>query len=488
MITNEKLGDEWWDERKKVLAEWPTGAQVDFEEAVAFHKSLPPGRVWRRRVEEAQRKGETLIITGMGKTTLEQQTALLRAVEPVADVLGTSVDSLTRNHDFAGAAEGIEKSQKNDSSALNGFPVVNHGVAGIRRLTNALSRPVQLKYGAPDIRIISEIAYAGGYTADAADGLYNFWNMNAKASLETVLKNARYIHRLVGLYEERGVPLALSVLGMYGAGVPPGLVIAAALTQVLMMAAQGVKLINLHYMAQGNVAQDVAAGTIFRERARFWLDRVGCEDTGLVLTVGLALARYPDEPGCSFAVTAFDCLLARLCGAQLVDVRTISEAKTIPTANDIVVTYKAARMAANLFKDQGLCLDPRVLDEERRILGMEVDAIVTRVVELGEGDVAAGTLKAVETGVLDNPFSTHRSVHCRVLGLKDARGAVRYLEHGSVPLTREVLEFHRDKIAERETLHGRRAGYQMVVEDLTSISRGYVVDNVPASGPAGDRP
>ncbi|UCG67133.1 MAG: methylaspartate mutase subunit E [Deltaproteobacteria bacterium] len=475
MITNKKLGDEFFDERKKVLAEWPTGREIDLEEAIAFHKTLPASKVWSRRLDEAKQRGETLIITGMGHTTLEQQIQLLKTVEPVADVLGTSVDSLTRNHDFKRAAVEIEKSMKSGVSTLNGFPVVNHGVKGVRKLVNAISKPIQLRYGAPDMRIINEIAFAGGYTADSGDGLYNFWNMNSKESLETVLKNHQYLHRLYGYYEERGAPISASVLGMYGCGVPPGLVLASALIQVLLMVEQGVREIILHYQAQGNLAQDVGAAHTFRKLAYAYMERFGYRDVRLRMNAGLSLAKYPDNLGGSFMVTFLDCLVARLCKAQLVDVRTISEAKTIPTKEDLVATYKAGKMAADLLKDQNIEVDHGLVAMEARILELEVRSIVEKVLELGDGDVAIGVVRAVEQGVLDNPFSSHRSVACEVMGVKDDKGALRYLNHGNLPLDKEVLEFHRERIAKRENLQGRKANYQTVVEDLASISKGILV-------------
>jgi methylaspartate mutase epsilon subunit len=53
VIANKKLDDQFWDQRKQVLAEWPTGKEVDLDEAVAFHKSMPAGKVWSYRLKKA---------------------------------------------------------------------------------------------------------------------------------------------------------------------------------------------------------------------------------------------------------------------------------------------------------------------------------------------------------------------------------------------------------------------------------------------------
>jgi methylaspartate mutase epsilon subunit len=478
MIDNKKMGEEFWEERKTVLAEWPTGKEVDIEEAVAFHKSMPESKVWSKRMELAKRNGETLLVTGMGHTTVEQQIKLLQTVEPVADLLGTSPDSLTRDHRFDIIAEEIEKSKKSGISTLNGFPLVNHGVPGVRKLINAISKPIELRYGAADMRIINEIAYAGGYTADSGDGLYNFWNMNSKEPLEKVLKNHKYLHRLIGIYEERGVPISASVQGMYGCGVPPGLNIAAQLTQILMMVGQGAREIKFHHHAHGNLVQDIAGVRAFHKLANDYLERFGYKDVRVSVSAGLDLARYPNNPGGCFVVVAFNCLLARLCNAQVVDVRTISEAKSIPTADDIFVTFQAGKMAANLFKDQKIELDNNDVAEEETMIEFEARSILDRVLELGDGDVMIGTIKAVENGILDNPFSSHPAAACKVMGAKDDKGAVRYLSDGNLPFDEDIREFHRGKIAKREKLQGRKTDYETVVEDLVSISKGLLIGEV----------
>ncbi|MCX7911846.1 MAG: hypothetical protein N2506_02625, partial [Dehalococcoidales bacterium] len=67
----------------------------------------------------------------------------------------------------------------------------------------------------------------------------------------------------------------------------------------------------------------------------------------------------------------------------------------------------------------------------------------------------------------------------RVLGVRDVRGACRYLEFGNLPIPEEIKEFHRKKVAERERLEGRRLDYHTVVRDLFSLSRGKLVGLPP---------
>jgi methylaspartate mutase epsilon subunit len=479
-ISNNKIDEDiFLKERQVVLSQWPTGKEVDLEEAIEFHKSMPPGKNLPRKLEEAKEKGEAYPVTGMGKATLEEQLELWRYVQEAgqAEILGTSVDSLSRVLNFSASENGIKESQRTGKSVLNGLPVVNHGVKGIRQIIQSVNVPVQLRYGAVDPRLIDEVGLAGGHTATAPDGLYSFWNMNSKLPLETSLRIHQYVMRLAGCYQEKGVPILLSCQGMYDGGmVPPSLVSAAALTQILMYAEQGARYITFHYHLRGNLSQDVAHTRMFRKLVQEYLNRFDHPDVTIFLNVALALLRYPEETGSAFAIICANSLGAKLCGAQMNDIRTPAEAVTIPTKEDIATSFRCAKMMSSLLKGQKLNMDQKVIEAEGAREEKEVRLILDRVLELGEGDVAVGVVRAVKAGVLDNPFSTNPGAACKVLGIKDSEGAVRYLDTGNLPFTKEILEFHQQKIKERQKKRGQVLDYSVVIEDIMSISKGFLVN------------
>jgi methylaspartate mutase epsilon subunit len=479
-IQNNKLSeDEFFRKRQSVLSQWPTGQEVDLDEAIEFHKSLPDGMIMSKKLAKARREGESYAITGMGKATLAQQLEIWQYVQDAgeADLLATSVDSFSRVLNFSAAEKGLQESQKIGKSVLNGLPVVNHGARAIRRIISALKVPVGLRYGAIDPRLIDEIGLAGGHTSTAPDGIYSFWNMNSKLPLETILRTHQYVMRLAGYYEEKGAPILLSCQGMYdGGAVPPSLVSAATLTQVLMYAAQGVKNIRVHYHLRGNLVQDLACTRALMKLAREYLDRSGYPDVDLFLSVALALLKYPADIGSAFTIMCMNSLAARLCGAQVNDIRTSAEAVTIPTKEDIATSFKCAKLMTSLLKGQKIAVDQTAVEIEGAREELEVRQIMERILELGEGDIATGTVKAVQAGVLDNPFSTSPAVANKIMGIKDCEGAIRYLDTGNLPFSRDILEFHRQKIAERGQKIGRQPDYATVISDISAISRGHLVD------------
>jgi len=63
----------------------------------------------------------------------------------------------------------------------------------------------------------------------------------------------------------------------------------------------------------------------------------------------------------------------------------------------------------------------------------------------------------------------------RVMGIRDAKGACRYLDFGHLPLPEEAREYNREKIAEREKALGRKLDYHAVVKEFWAFSKGSLV-------------
>ncbi len=107
-------------------------------------------------------------------------------------------------------------------------------------------------------------------------------------------------------------------------------------------------------------------------------------------------------------------------------------------------------------------------EEEER----ESRAIIEKVLEIGDGDPLTGAVKAYEYGILDNPVANNPRVKAKVMGAKDAQGAVRYLDCGNLPFTKDMVEFHREKIAHREKFMGKQLDYDTIVSDMRALADG----------------
>ena len=93
-----------------------------------------------------------------------------------------------------------------------------------------------------------------------------------------------------------------------------------------------------------------------------------------------------------------------------------------------------------------------------------------KIIELGNGDVAIGLQKAFDGGFMDTPFSSNVNTKGQVLGVRDLKGACRYLDMGNLPLPEEAKAYNREKIAEREKAEGRKLDYHTVVEEFWAFA------------------
>ena len=144
----------------------------------------------------------------------------------------------------------------------------------------------------------------------------------------------------------------------------------------------------------------------------------------------------------------------------------------MPTQDSHRQSYLAAKWILGVMEGQELDIDNAVIDQEEAVTTAEVHAILDKVLEFGDGDLAVGTVKAVEAGVLDSPMSINIHAQDKVLGIRDNAGACRYLDFGNLPIPEEIKDFHRQKVAEREKAEGRTLDYYASIEDFWGISKG----------------
>jgi len=478
MVVNKKLDDDSFAaQRKEVLAMWPTGKDVDLDEAYVYNKSLPDDKNVVLKLRRAKANGDIYCISGMGKSTVEEQIELLQYVEREgqADMLAISPDSLGRVNRFDEVQKHMEESIKTGKSKLNGVPVVNVGVSGVRRIVESVKSPICLRGGMPDGRLLMEILFAGGASYCGPDLGMDFWQHSAKTSYEYVVETHQYIGRLMGYYEEHGIPLMAGVQGFYGAGIPPSLQASSIVVSGLLLAEQGVKNLDIRSVGHGNLLQDVASSAARMNVLRYYLDKLGYNDVELFKNLSFGLMAYPADYAPSLAVVFMNTLMAKLTGATLSDVRTAAEAKAIPTKENLADTYKIAKVMQNFLQDQKIEVNREELALQTAMEEKEVKAIVDKVLEFGDGDVLIGAERAIETGVLDNPFAANRAAAGKVLGVKDSEGAIRYFNTGNLPFTQEIIDYHKEKIALREKKQGIEVGYDTLVGDLYSVSKGYLV-------------
>ena len=477
-LINRKWSEEQFlGERRQVLAAWPTGREVDLDEAVAYQKAIPMDKRFQSKLDMAIRKDITLIQPRAGVPLIEEHIRLLRHLETEggADLLPTTIDAYTRLNRYEDAQHGIEESEASGKAMLNGFPAVNHGVAGCRRVTSAVNSPVQVRHGTPDARLLAEITLAGGFTSFEGGGISYNIPYAKNVSMEHTLLTWQYVDRLTGYYEERGISINREPFGpLTGTLVPPCVSNAVAIIEALVAAEQGVRNITVGYGQCGNLVQDVAAIHALREQVKEYLERFGYTDRNVSTVLHQWMGGFPQDEARAFAVICWGSAAAALAKATKVIVKTPHEAMGVPTMEANAAGLRATSQLIHMLADQKM-VDDSVLREEVEQIKREVRCIIEKTLELGEGDIAVGTVRAFQAGVIDVPFAPSRMNAGKIMPARDHYGAVRMLDCGNLPFTKDIKDFHREKIAQRAKFEGREVSFQMSIDDIYAISKSRLV-------------
>ena len=476
-IQNKRISDEEFARlRQEVLAQWPTGKDVDMEEAVAYHKSIPAERDFSKKLLKAKKEGKTLVQPRAGVPVIEEHIKLMQYLEAhgEADLLPTTIDSYTRQNRYEEAENGISESIRLGRAMLNGFPAVNHGVAGCRKVVESVKVPVQVRHGTPDARLLAEISMAGGFTSYEGGGISYNLPYCKNIPMERTIRDWQYVDRLMGVYEEMGVSINREPYGpLTGTLVPPCISHAAAIIEALLAAEQGVKNITVGYGQCGNLVQDIAAIRTLQELTDEYLQKYGYNDVQVTTVLHQWMGGFPADEAKAFGVISTGSLIAALSKATKVIVKTPHEAVGIPTMEANAEGLRCTKQVVNMLADQTF-QDAR-LEEEKEIIRQETRCIVDKCFELGNGDVALGVCRGVKAGVLDVPFAPCRANAGLMLPCRDNEGAVRMLNTGNIPFTQELKDFHAGKIHERATAEKRKASFQMVIDDVYAIGKGRMV-------------
>jgi methylaspartate mutase epsilon subunit len=469
--------DQFLRMRKDVLSLWPTGKEVDLDEGIAYQKNLPESKNFLKITEKLHREGKTVVYPRAGTALVDEEISLCRKLEETGvPYIPVTTDSYTRLLQFKRIEDALEETRRTGKKLLNGYPLINHGVKETRKVIESVTTGAfdpRVSYKAQPLG--SEIAFASGMTGMSTGPFISWGAYEKNATLEEVITASMYVQRLMGYYADKGVTLTTDLHGWIPTGVQPMTVnLAAMIAEALMAAEQGVKSIVplVHFM--GNMAQDLAMVRVQPRLMREYLDRLGYTDVVIPGTFGSQTPLFPMPQGMggAFAFPNYATVVAALGKVESVNIRTIDEALGIPTEESHAVTYESANWLLNVIRGQNIEFEMKEIDVEERIAEMEIRSMVDKLLEMGNGDIAIGCLRGVDAGVIDSSFSPNKQVKDKVIGVKDIRGAIRWVEFGNLPFTEEVKQFHRERVAEREKADGVKADYEMTVRDFWAFSKG----------------
>ncbi|MDC9141502.1 methylaspartate mutase subunit E [Escherichia coli] len=477
-LRNKKLThDEFMTERQQVLKTWETGKDVEnFEDGVKYQQTIPEHKRFSLALLKADKEGKTLSQPRAGVALMDEHIELLKTLQEECDLLPSTIDAYTRLNRYEEAAVGIKKSIEAGTSKLNGLPVVNHGVAACRRLTETLQKPLQIRHGTPDARLLAEISMASGFTSYEGGGISYNIPYAKRVTLEKSIRDWQYCDRLMGMYEEHGIRINREPFGpLTGTLIPPFISHSIAIIEGLLALEQGVKSITVGYGQVGSLTQDVAAIQSLRELAHEYFQSYGYTDYELSTVFHQWMGGFPEDESKAFAIISLGrSRRGDVWCHQSHHQKSARSLGGIPTAAANIQGLKASRQMLNMVNEQKFPPCPAV-ELEIELIKSEVRAVLNKVFELGNGDIARGTVLAFEAGVLDVPFAPAACNAGKILPVRDNTGAIRVLEAGAVPLPKDILDLHHDYVAERARFEGRQPTFQMVVDDINAVSHSKLI-------------
>jgi methylaspartate mutase epsilon subunit len=467
--------------RPEVLAPWPeTGRECDLDEAIAYQKSLPDSKNFTKALAKYRAEGKVGLFPRSGVPVVEKEIELLRSLNEVGvRLFPFTTDSYTRNLQLDKAKAGLEESIKTGKMKLNGYPIINHGVKTTRRVVESCEGAFDPRSSRVANSFVGEVAFASGMTAMPNSFFGWIGGYDKLATPEECIQTAQYLGRLIGYYADRGVIISTDTHGWIPNGVIPMYInIATQIIEALISVEQGVRSIVPLMNFQGNLVQDVseirAAPGLFRK----YFDKFGYADVQIPGLIGnqSSLFAFPQDIGYAYGYINYIAMVAALSPIDACSVKTVDEAIGVPSVESHMQTYRSANWIFNVVRQQGITFDDKAVAQEQRICEAAVSAIIDKVLDMGDGDLAVGVVRALEAGVLDSPFSINVNVRDLCMGARDLTGACRYIEYGNLPIPNEVREYNDEKVRDREKTEGRRLGYKTSLADFWSLSRGVIID------------
>jgi methylaspartate mutase epsilon subunit len=385
-----------------------------------------------------------------GYPSLAKQHTLNQALaEAGADFLPLTVDSHTRHNDYPAADRLLARGLAEDRDLLNGYPLISHGHLATRRLYQRINRPVSLRHGTPDARLLVEVALAAGITEIEGGGLSYTLPYSDRYPIDRALEHWQYVDRLCALAGPAGLPIHRESFGPLTATlVPPVITVVVQLAELLLAAEQGVSSFAVSFGQTGSLEQDLAIARVLRSSGSELLGRFGFSDVELRLVYHQWMGAFPAEPALAWQLIAISALISRLAGVDKVVVKTPDEATGLPTVASNAAAVRAVRYVLDSFgRSEGLTSE--TVEEEADLLTSELRSVLDHLFGHPAPTFLQSVYRSVLGGAIDVPFAPHRDNRSALIADRAPGRQIRILDPGAVPISEE------DQRRERKLLGSR---------------------------------
>jgi len=414
-----------------------------------------------------RRNGRPLVQPRGGFARFEDQRDLTLALLTAgADFLPLTIDSHTRHNDYATVAVLLERSQLEDKNLLNGYPLVNYGHRVSRRLYDSVERPISLRHGTPDARLLVETALATGITEIEGGGLTYSLPYTRSYPISRALLHWQYVDRVCALVSSEDAPIHRESFGVLTATlVPPVMVVVVELCELLLAAEQGVRSFSVSYAQTGSLQQDLALSQVLRQASADYLSMFGFSDVEVFLVYHQWMGAFPRNPDLALSIIANSSQIASFVGADKIITKTKEEARGIPTITSNADAVRLVRYVLEHSDALG-CFSVQELEEDADRLRKQVDAVMGAIFDLPPEPFWSSVSLAFDMGYIDIPFSPHKSNRNRLHTCRGQGNGVFISDPGLVPLPPELLVQESAAIEARVMRGASSSLFDSLMEDI----------------------
>jgi len=388
-----------------------------------------------------KKRDKMLVQPRGGFPTYEQQYALYEFfVDANVDVLPLTIDSNTRLNDYATAKKMLRLSEENDMDMLNGYPLVTHGYRTTRKMITHFNKPVSLRHGTPDARLLIETAIASGIFEIEGGPITYLLPYSKNFPLDKAFLYWKYVERVCANYSKLNEPINRESFGPLTATlVPPAITIVIQLLEMLLSLEEGVKSFSVSFAQQGSMNQDIVTGAVIRKMAKHYAAEIDCADAVINLVYHQWMGAFPTNKDFAEQLINLSTVIASMVGADKIITKTREEATGIPTKEANAKTVADTQYCLRILN--GL---PNVVDEqEEEILTLEVKAIMEAVFNDPADTLWRKVFNSIKNGIIDVPFSPHIINQNEMITIRDASKNIRIIKRGNVPIPDRCYEFEK---------------------------------------------
>ncbi len=416
-------------EERKIILNNEYVDSFDFAEVSEFVKNASKDLFISHHFKN---KNKMLVQPRGGFPTYKKQFALNEFfVKANVDVLPLTIDSNTRLNDYATAKKMLRLSEENDVDMLNGYPLVNHGYRTTRKMITHFNKPVSLRHGTPDARLLIETAIASGIFEIEGGPITYLLPYSKNFPLDKAFLYWKYVERVCANYSKLNEPINRESFGPLTATlVPPAITIVIQLLEMLLSLEEGVKSFSVSFSQTGSMNQDIVTGAVIKKLAKYYAEQINCGDAAINLVYHQWMGAFPTNKDYAEQLINMSTVIASMVGADKIITKTREEASGIPTKEANAKTVANTQYTLGILN--GL---PNIVDEEEEeMLTLQVKAIMEAVFNDPADTLWRKVFNSIKNGIIDVPFSPHIINHNNMITIRDAKKNIRIIKRGNVPI------------------------------------------------------